>query len=141
GDDNDTFIVFHNLATLTLKGEKGDDTFIVQAFALVGSQDDERKITDISGGAGADLVMYAVNANVNIDGGDGLDTLIQIGTEFNDDFVVTDTGVFGAGLHVNYVNIERLVVDGAEGDDRFLILGTPRGVVTEVDGGLGTDLF
>ena len=101
GDDN--FIVFHNLDTLDLNGDAGNDTFLVQAFALVGSQEDHRELTDLSGGAGADLIQYAVNAPVNIDGGDGFDTVVVIGTEFNDDFVVTSNGVFGAGLNVNFV--------------------------------------
>ena len=137
GDDN--FIVFHNLDVLNLNGDDGNDTFIVQAFALAGSQEDHRALTDLSGGAGADKIQYAVDAPVNIDGGDGFDTVIVIGTEFNDDFVITPTGVFGAGLIVNFVNIEKLVVDGGAGDDRFFVLGTGAGFTTEIDGGLGSD--
>src|SRR5262249_53224582 len=118
GDDNDNFIVFHNLAVLNLNGNDGDDSFLIQAFALAGSQEDHRALTDLSGDAGADLIQYAVNAPVNINGGDGFDKVIEIGTEFGDDFVITRGGVFGAGLNVNFVNIEQLEVDGAEGDDR-----------------------
>ena len=83
---------------LQLNGEEGDDVFEIRAFALAGSQEPQRERTDISGGAGADLVQYAVNAPVNIDGGDGFDTVRIVGTEFADDFVITDAGVFGAGL-------------------------------------------
>src|SRR6185437_8033293 len=137
GDDN--FIVFHNLDTLDLNGDDGNDTFLVQAFALVGSQEDHRQLTDLSGGAGADLIQYAVNAPVNIDGGDGFDTVVVIGTEFNDDFVITSNGVFGAGLNVHFVNIESLVVDGGAGDDRFFVQGTSPNWTTEIDGGLGSD--
>jgi len=82
-----------------------------------------------------------MNAPVGIDGGDGFDTVRIIGTEFADDFVVTDSGVFGAGLNVSYANIEKLVADGAEGDDRFFVLSTGIEVVTELDGGLGSDSF
>ena len=139
GDDN--FIVFHNLDTLDLFGDAGNDTFLVQAFALAGSQEDHRALTDVSGGGGADLIQYAVNAPVNIDGGDGFDTVRIVGTEFADDFVITDTGVYGAGLNVTYVNIEKLTVDGAEGDDRYFVLSTDPNVVTEIDGGLGNDTF
>ena len=78
-------------------GGDGDDTFIIQAFALAGSTEDHRALTDLSGDAGADFIQYAVNAPVNINGGDGFDTVIVIGTEFGDDFVVTAHGVFGAG--------------------------------------------
>jgi len=78
---------------------------------------------------------------VNIDGGDGLDTVVVIGTEFNDDFVVTEDGVYGAGLNVSFVGIEVLRVDGAEGDDRFFVLSTGENFITEIFGGLGSDTF
>ncbi len=141
GDDN--FIVFHNKAVLTLLGGDDDDTFIVRAFALAGSQDqsDLRERTDISGNGGADLIQYVVNAPVNIDGGDGFDTVIIIGTEFGDDFVVTEKGIFGAGLNVNFVGVEVLNVDGAEGDDRIFVQGTSEKVISTISGGLGSDTF
>ena len=131
--------MFHNVAVLNLNGGDGDDLFTVRAFALKGSTDSERARTDMKGDGGADTILYVVNAPVGIDGGDGFDTVRIIGTEFGDDFVVTDTGVFGAGLNVSYVNIEKLVADGAEGDDRFFVLSTGLDVVTEIDGGLGSD--
>ena len=141
GTGEDLFRVFHNLATLNLNGGFGDDTFIVKAFALVGSQDNlrERDSVDISGDEGADLIQYAVNAPVNINGGEGFDTVIIIGTEFGDDFVITANGVFGAGIKVSYIAVEKLTVDGAEGDDRFYVLGTSPTVTTELFGGLGSD--
>ena len=141
GDDNDEFVVYHNLAPLALFGGDGDDSFLIRAFALVGSQEDLRERTDVSGGAGADLIQYAVNAPVNIDGGDGFDTVIVIGTEFNDDFVITENGVFGAGLNILFVRIESVEVDGAEGDDRFFIRGTGADLITKTTGGLGSDTF
>jgi Ca2+-binding RTX toxin-like protein len=141
GTENDYFTVFHNKAVLSLFGEDGDDTFLIKAFALAGSQEPVRERTDVSGGAGADLVQYAMNAPVNIDGGDGFDTVIIIGTEFGDDFVVTKDGVYGAGLNVNFVNIESLSVDGAEGDDRFYVLSTGEKFITQIFGGLGSDTF
>ncbi len=141
GVGNDYFTVFHNKAVLSLFGEDGDDTFLIKAFALAGSQEPFRDRTDVSGGAGVDLIQYAMNAPVNIDGGDGFDRVIIIGTEFGDDFVVTRDGVFGAGLNVNFVNIESLSVDGAEGDDRFYVLSTGEDFMTELYGGLGSDTF
>ncbi|WP_283806368.1 LEPR-XLL domain-containing protein [Bradyrhizobium sp. cf659] len=141
GDGNDEFTVFHNIGALNLNGGEGDDLFTVRAFALAGSTDSERGRTDMKGDAGADTILYAVNAPVGIDGGDGFDTVRVIGTEFSDDFVVTDAGVFGAGLNISYVNIEKLVADGAEGNDRFFVLSTGIGVITELDGGLGSDSF
>ncbi|KGM48448.1 matrixin family metalloprotease [Pseudooceanicola atlanticus] len=141
GIGDDSFTVYHNKAVLSLNGEAGDDIFEVRAFALVGSQEPQRERTDLTGGDGADLVRYAVNAPVNINGGDGFDTLIVIGTEFGDDFVITDDGVFGAGLNVNFVNIESLRIDGAEGNDRFFLQSTLESVLTELFGGLGDDTF
>ncbi len=141
GTGEDVFRVFHNLATLNLNGGFGDDTFLVKAFALVGSQDNlrERDQVDITGDEGADLIQYAVNAPVKINGGEGFDTVIVIGTEFGDDFVITATAVFGGGVSVSYVAVEQLTVDGAEGDDRFYVLGTGTGLTTQLLGGLGSD--
>lgn len=141
GLGSDRFVVFHNKAVLSLNGDEGDDNFEVRAFALAGSQEPQRERTDITGGGGADLVQYAVNSPVNINGGDGFDTLIVIGTEFGDDFVVTNKGVFGAGLTINFVNIESLRVDGAEGNDRFFVESTGEDFLTELFGGLGEDTF
>lgn len=141
GAGEDNFTVFHNVATLNLNGGDDDDVFTVRAFALKGSSDNERARTDMKGDGGADTILYVVNAPVGIDGGDGFDTVRIVGTEFGDDFVVTDSGIFGAGLNVSYVNIERLVADGAEGDDRFFVQSTGLDVVTEIDGGLGSDTF
>jgi Ca2+-binding RTX toxin-like protein len=141
GDGADQFMVFHNIAVLNLNGGDGDDVFTVRAFALRGSSDNERARTDMKGDGGADTILYVMNAPVGIDGGDGFDTVRIVGTEFADDFVVTDAGIFGAGLNVNYVNIEKIVADGAEGDDRFFVQSTGIDIVTEIDGGLGSDTF
>jgi len=54
-EGEDLFIVFHNLDVLTLNGGDDNDTFIIQAFALAGSQEDQRALTDLSGDAGADI--------------------------------------------------------------------------------------
>jgi len=67
--------------------------------------------------------------------------VIVIGTEFDDNFVITDQGVFGAGLNVRYQNVEAVEVDGLEGDDHFTILSTSRDVVTTIIGGVGNDTF
>ena len=64
-----------------------------------------------------------------------------IGTEFGDDFVITKDGVYGAGLTINFVNIEVLRVDGAEGDDRFFVQSTSEEFLTEIFGGRGNDTF
>lgn len=141
GNDNDTVVVYRNLATLTVNGQAGDDSIEVRAFVLVNPLDKLQQFTKISGGGGADTIRYAVNAPVNIDGGDGLDSVTVIGTEQRDEFVITKDGVFGAGLNVNFVNVELLKVDGAEGDDSFFIQSTNENILTQVVGGLGSDTF
>ena len=78
---------------------------------------------------------------MRIDGGDGFDTLTVIGTEFGDDFVITDEGVFGAGLFITYTGLEKIVVDAIEGNDRFFIESTSEEVALEIVGGLGSDTF
>ncbi|MDO9173909.1 MAG: hypothetical protein Q7V62_03830, partial [Actinomycetota bacterium] len=100
-----------------------------------------KPITNINGGKGKDLITYTVNAPVHIDGGDGSDTLIVVGTEFADKFVVTDTGVYGAGLFVTYASIENIVVDALEGNDQFFIASTPDGATVSTIGGKGSDTF
>ncbi len=133
--------MFRNLATLTVNGQAGDDSIEVRAFALVNPESYFQKETKIAGGEGVDSIRYAVNAPVSIDGGDGLDSVSVIGTEFADDFVITRDGVYGAGLNVNFVNVEVLRVDGAEGDDNFYIQSTNEAILTQVVGGLGSDTF
>ncbi|HAM72035.1 MAG TPA: hypothetical protein DCM86_10365, partial [Verrucomicrobiales bacterium] len=141
GIGKDSFTVYHNNADLFLFGEEDDDTFTVRAFVKVDPSDPKAPSTNINGGQGADFVSYTVNAPVNIEGGDGFDTLTVLGTEFGDDFVVTDKGILGAGLYVRYGSIERVVLDALEGNDTFFIQSTAAGVDVEVYGGLGSDTF
>ena len=141
GAGNDTFTIYHNKANVFLYGEEDDDTFTVRAFVAVDPNDPLKPITNINGGKGKDLITYTVNAPVHIDGGDGSDTLIVVGTEFADKFVVTDTGVYGAGLFVTYASIENIVVDALEGNDQFFIASTPEGATVSTIGGKGSDTF
>ncbi|MCB1998993.1 MAG: LEPR-XLL domain-containing protein, partial [Rhodoferax sp.] len=159
GSGNDVFQVYSNQAALRLEGNSGDDLFVVRAFALAETHADGSIVTDaagvairkagsstaatevLNGGEGNDFIQYNINAPVSIDGGTGFDKVVVLGTEFGDNFVITDQGVFGAGLNVSYANIELLEVDGLEGDDHFTIQSTPFGVATRVIGGLGNDIF
>jgi Ca2+-binding RTX toxin-like protein len=135
------FVVLNNQATLNLFGGDANDRFVVRSFALVGSIDPKRENIDISTGGGENFIEYVIGAPVNIDGGGGFNTLVVIGTEFADDYVITEDGIFGAGRLVNFVNIQQLEVDGAEGNDRFFILGTAPGTSVVLSGGLGSDAF
>ena len=133
GTGDDLFDIFRNKDVLTLNGEDGDDTFVVRTFVA------DSELTKVTSGTGRDVIRYAMNAPVAIDGGDGYDTVIFVGTEFGDTFVVTANGVYGGGRFVSYLNIERLVIDGAEGNDRFYVQSTNANVETRIVGGLGSD--
>ena len=50
--------------------------------------------------------------------------MVVIGTEADDDFVITADGVYGAGRFVSFIGVERVDVDGAEGNDTFSVLST-----------------
>ena len=104
GDDE--FIVFRNVAVLDLFGNEGDDMFVIRSFAEEGSTESGVN----AGECGYD--QYVINGLVNVNGGDGNDTLRIIGTEFSDIFVITAEGIVGAGRTVNYTEIENLELDG-----------------------------
>ena len=137
GDGEDLFNVYHNKGTLRLEGEADNDEFIVRAFVTVDLS--VQAETEVNGGAAADTINYAINAPVSLDGGAGFDTVVVLGTPFNDSFVVTSEGIFGAGLHVTFTNVESAELDTLEGDDTIYVLGTSADIVTTVIGGLGDD--
>src|SRR5262249_49558813 len=74
-----------------------------------------------------------------VDGGNGLDKVVVLGTEFADHIVITDKAIYGAGLNVRYTTVEVIEVDGLEGDDQFFVQSTAFGVLYRVIGGLGSD--
>ncbi|MFS6827004.1 hypothetical protein [Cyanobium sp. ATX-6F1] len=138
GDGNDTFNVYRNEGTLRMEGEDDNDTFVIRAFVTIDTTDKQGE-SEVKGGDGEDSITYAINAPVNIDGGAGFDTVVVLGTPFNDSFVVTRDGIFGAGLNVRFENIEQAELDALEGDDKIFILSTNEDVVTKIIGGLGSD--
>ena len=141
GTGNDLFSILRNRAALQLNGEAGDDTFVIRTFLLENdpTNPDSDAVSNVSTGSGADLVSYVMNAPVAVDGGDGFDTLVLIGTEADDIFVITKDGLWGAGRYVSFVGIEKVDVDGAEGDDLFIVISTSPTVQTRIFGGLGSD--
>jgi hypothetical protein len=123
-----------------------DDTIVLQlqdgrlvAVPKIGSGFSTGKPLDIRSGGGEDEIQYNVNAPVSVDGGTGFDKLVILGTEFADDIVITDQGIFGAGLNVRYSTVEVVEIDGLEGDDEFFVQSTAFGVAYRVIGGLGSD--
>ena len=137
GDGADIFNIYRNEGTLRLEGENDNDTFVVRAFVAIdlSVQGD----TEVAGGGGSDTIQYAVNAPISIDGGSGFDKVVVLGTPFNDTFVVTAEGIFGAGLNVKFDNVESAEIDALEGSDTIYILGTSPKIVTTVIGGMGDD--
>jgi Ca2+-binding RTX toxin-like protein len=144
---DDIFTVYSNKAELRLEGNDDNDTFIVRAFVLAdqnyqaltfGGVSTENT-TLIQPGDGDDLVQYNINAPVDVDGGRGFDKLVVLGTEFADNFVITDEAIWGAGLKVSYKNVEAVEVDGLEGNDQFFVQSTAPRVITSIIGGLGSD--
>jgi hypothetical protein len=135
GEGNDTFNVYSNKAVLRLEGESGNDNFVIRAFI---AEDD----IIAEGGNDDDHFEYNINAPISINGGLGFDTVVALGTERGDAFIITDQGIFGAGLNIRLDGVEEAIeVDGLEGDDQFFILSTRGNVVTTVIGGLGSDTF
>ncbi|WP_206521912.1 hypothetical protein [Mesorhizobium sp. M7A.F.Ca.CA.004.04.1.1] len=120
-----------------------DDVIVLDDFgvakSIIGLGFSVARAPDIRAGGGEDEVQYNVNAPVSVDGGTGFDKLVILGTEFADDFAITDKGIFGAGLNVRYTTIEVVEVDGLEGDDEFFVQSTAFGVAYRVIGGLGSD--
>ena len=141
GAGEDSFTVYSNQAELSLFGQEDNDTFLVRSFVLVDPNDPKAPVTNLNGGQGADFINYSANAPVNIAGGDGLDTVTVIGTEFGDDFVIDENGVYGAGRFTRMTGIEKLVIDGLEGNDTFFLLSNNENVELSLIGGLGSDTF
>ena len=111
GEGDDTMVVYSNKALLKLFGEEGNDNFVVRAFLIKNTTELATTDTVVNGGAGDDHIEYNINAPLAIDGGEGVDTLVVIGTEASDNFVVTRDGVQGAGLNIGFTGIEKLELD------------------------------
>jgi hypothetical protein len=109
------------------------------AVPIIGLGFSVARPVDIRTGGGDDEVQYNVNAPVSVDGGTGFNKLVILGTEFADNFVITEKGIFGAGVNVRFANIQVIEVDGLEGDDEFFVQSTAFGVSYRVIGGLGSD--
>ena len=114
-----------------LKARGGDDDDVMQ----IGYDDSAKGETD------SELPDYVVNSLVDADGGTGFDSLLVFGTLEDDKFVIADGKIFGAGLSIQFRNMENLVVDGRDGDDTFSVLSTSPGLATTAYGNGGSDTF
>ena len=133
GRGNDSFNVFRNKARSAAQRRPGRRRRSSSARSCSST-----RTRTSSRGEGSDFVRYVMNAPVAIDGGEGFDRVVVIGTEADDIFVVTADGVYGAGRYISFVDIEQVDVDGMEGDDRLHVQSTKAGVLTRIFGGLGS---
>ena len=113
----------------------------MRAFLIISTGQSATSQTDITTGNGNNQIEYNINAPVAIDGGSGFNTLLIIGTDAADTFVITKDGIMGAGLNVSYTNIEKIEVDGEGGNDTFDVLSTDPDAVTVLEGGSGSNTF
>jgi Ca2+-binding RTX toxin-like protein len=153
GDDGDLFNVFSNKGALSLLGGDGNDTFVLRAFIEAGS-------LVMHGEAGSDEFQvedfdYVDNDLVDIDGGAGADTVVLVGTELDDGFLVSSSGLqicklvaatklpdpLDCAVTASYVNVESVLGEGLEGDDVFQVLSTASTVSTALFGSENSDTF
>lgn len=151
GQGNDQFTVYSNTAKLNLNGVSGDNVFILRAFVLDGT-------VEAVGGDGNDRFEYVKNDQVDIDGGDGFNTMIIVGTPFSDGYILSDTGVdvcplpSGAAattdpkqrlpidgadcaIDVTYERIQSVVVHGLHGNDVFWVRASDAATHHQLYGG------
>lgn len=142
GDGKDEIKVYSNKAMTKLYGEDGDDSFVVRAFLKKNTMETAGGgDVELFGGDGDENIQYSINSPLKIDGGNGTDSVVVLGTEGDDNFVITENGIFGAGLNISFDGVELAEVDGLEGNDTFYVLSTSDDVETTIIGGLGADTF
>ncbi len=143
GNQNDRFEINHNKAKLWLHGGNGNDRFLLRTFLVLRENpDDPDEVTNLAnlfGGTGQNRYDYLQNAPVFINGGNGTDTIVVIGTPIGDIFVVTDNYVAGAGRIVTFTNVEVVEVDAGGGPDQIYVLATGHNFETVITGGSGDD--
>jgi Ca2+-binding RTX toxin-like protein len=155
GDDNDTITVFANNAVVVANGGNGRDQFVARAFILTHT-------VTLNGDGDIDDFSYVANDDLEIDGGDGVDTFTVIGTEGDDGFIIDidpdglptvsvcpidsatdrpnpDPDYCAINAHVDAVEV--FAVIGLEGDDVFWIRSTVSGSLVELSGGANSDRF
>ena len=117
----DTFLTFGNSEICYQYGDAGDDTFYV--FASLEPENDET--VTVNGGAASEagnkIYQYRQNAKLKINGGTGSDRLVISLTILDDVLVIEGGSVKGAGLDIDFEEIEELVIAGLDGADTFYI--------------------
>ncbi len=118
GDGDDNFYNFGNSAVLYMNGDAGDDTFYIYASINENTSNVDPGGADANGNK---VVSYRINSPVYIDGGTGSDKVYVFGTQYDDVITINGDQVTGAGIDVNFTNIEQLYVVGLGGNDTFYI--------------------
>ena len=126
GEGNDTFNVLHNQAAVSLSGGLGNDTFNVAMFQQING-DGSKSIVE--------------NGPVTLIGGAGIDKMSIVGSDGDDDFVLSQGRVLANGIDVQSVSIENKNVYGGDGDDSFYVLDTAEDEVMKLYGNNGNDSF
>lgn len=139
GEGDDSFIVFHTVSAIALRGENGNDTFSVRAFEQVGGGGSTQGNTTVAGDAGNDAIEFVSNAPITIEGGDGIDTVRMLGTFRGDQYIVDFDQISGPGLNISYSTVEILEINSGDGNDEVFVRSTPANLRTIVYGGAGSD--
>ncbi|MCL4179348.1 MAG: calcium-binding protein, partial [Verrucomicrobia bacterium] len=157
GTENDRFEINHNLAVLWLYGEDGDDRFVQYSFLVDlnnttlplsgeddvtlngGSGSNEYQIGD-PGPLGSIRYVYLQNNLVYIEGGNGTDTFVIVGSPLADYFILTPNYLLGGGLNTTFSGIEVLELDTGAGDDVVYVLGSSATMDVSVVTGSGNDI-
>ena len=147
-DGDDRFYVQSNDAELVLNGNAGNDYFSVRSFTLENEEAESvrqsliaegNRSAVLEGEKGDDYIQYDENAAVNVDGGEGFNTMVIIGTPFPDQFVIQGLEVYGAGRYTRAINIQRFVVASQEGNDEIYLLSSSPYCSTAITAGTGSD--
>ena len=128
GAGTDNVVVYSNQAALSIFGGAGNDSITLRAFQLAGANP-----------------TYTLNGPILVDAGTGSDNSLTVlgtdGTSGADSFLLSANQVAGAGLLVNFQNIQAVTVNGLGGADTFNVVSTAANVVTTLIGGSDNNVF
>ncbi|MEI6256630.1 MAG: cadherin domain-containing protein, partial [Planctomycetota bacterium] len=170
GDGNDYFEVSHNAAPISLFGDNGNDTFFVRALLTYNADATivavDSAVTKVGAGSDPtlttpqkpvstdsvdiDTLVYLENANIEISGGSGFDSVAIVGTALADTFYVFTEVVdgrkmqriYGAGMKLtDLLDVEQVQIITGAGDDKVYLYGfdMPGTAELAINTGRGSD--
>lgn len=141
GEGDDSFVMYRTVAAINLRGEAGDDLFSIRAFEQVaGTGGTTQGNTSVAGGTGSNLIEFVASAPIDIDGGEGIDTIRMLGTFRDDQYIVDATGISGPGTpSITFTAIEILEINAGDGNDEVFVRSTSANLRVVVYGGAGSD--